>query len=124
MRRSPFPRRLAVAAGVALSGALVAWAQWGLSTPPLRPAPQAPGMIYYRDPVTGRPAEPPPGLLEAAPSPFAPQAQGGWRQTPPTKPGEGWKLEGPGLKQQMVATVGSDGKLHVDCSPMPSGEGR
>jgi hypothetical protein len=123
MRRFPLSIGLTVAAGLTLSAVLVARA-WREGAPTAPAGVQPPGMVIYRDPVTGKLAEPPPGLLDSQANAIAPQAAGGWRQSPPDRAGGGWKLDGPGLMQRMTATVGPDGKVTLDCAPVHPGTER
>ena len=140
MQRFTSAIALSAAAALALSSAFLALAQTssrGLAAShPVAAGPAntrmpahetaAPGMVIYRDPVTGAFGMPPAGALEA-PSPppsDASRSYDGWRETADPRPGAGWKLEGPGMFTSMTATVGADGKVGVDCDRAQRGAGR
>jgi len=79
------------------------------------PPAAAPGMLIHRDPVTGKLGMPPPEAV-TPPSETVERPPVALPETPGTTPAGGVKVDLQKRFQfQTSATVGPDGKLHVEC---------
>jgi hypothetical protein len=77
----------------------------------------AEGMVVHRDPATGKLGVPPPDAVPSATRQAAPSSPVALPETPGTTPAGGVQVDLQGwLDSPMRATIGPDGKAHVECA--------
>jgi hypothetical protein len=110
-------RAFVVAWLVALAAARGAGPARACDAPPSPAATSAQGMVVHRDPKTGKLGVPPPDTVPFAARQAAPSSPVALPETPGTTPAGGVKVDLQGtLDSPMRATIGSDGKAHVECA--------